>query len=346
MSKAKELRTSPENNMNIYELLSLFAPEKKSKYAEVLIRVMKKTPDLDNHVKEIISKLHTEFQIATSDLESVPKLQLIFFYRILDTMFNETDLKSFQKFCEYNERGLIKQNDLSKYSSFDEIMNSLNVAEIIADSKELEKQVNVVFDNDEWLLIRPLTFESSKKYGANTKWCTTQETNPEYFIKYSTKGVLIYCINKKTGYKVASFYSLDKHDKEFSFWNQKDTRIDSLEAELPTNLREMIGNISKANGAKTNRFLLNDEERIKEDMALKNGYNYKIPQELREMAEPTERVARIGRAIERVREEELETDVTMPVMEQREEIMEQPSYVTEEVLTPEAPPSMSFRVNP
>ncbi len=346
MSKAKELKTSPENNMNIYELLSLFSPDKKSKYTETLIRVMKKTPNIDEHVKEIIQKLHSEFNFSKEELATIPKLQLIFFYRIIDTMFNFDDLKSFQKFCQFNERGLIKQNDISKYSSFEEILNSLSLAEITANNKDLEKQVEIVFDDEEWLLVRPLTFASSKKYGANTKWCTTQESNPEYFIKYSSKGVLIYCINKKTGYKVASFYSLDKHDKEFSFWNQKDTRIDSLEAELPTNLREMIGNISKANGAKTNRFLLNDEERIKEDMALKNGYNYKIPQELREMAEPTERVARIGRAIERVREEELETDVTMPVMEQREEIMEQPSYVTEEVLTPEAPPSMSFRVNP
>jgi hypothetical protein len=342
MSKAKELRTSPENNMNIYELLSLFAPEKKSKYAEVLIRVMKKTPDLDNHVKDIINKLHTEFQIATSDLESVPKLQLIFFYRILDTMFNETDLKSFQKFCEYNERGLIKQNDLSKYSSFDEIMNSLNVAEIIADSKELEKQVNVVFDNEEWLLIRPLTFESSKKYGANTKWCTTQETNPEYFIKYSTKGVLIYCINKKTGYKVASFYSLDKHDKEFSFWNQKDSRIDSLETELPSNLRELIGEVSLSKNARTNRFLLSDEERVKEETWLYKKYSYRnhnkydtVSTQPDEPEVPIERVARIGRGIERAREEE-QAVMEQEVMEQ--EVMEQP--VSEE---PQAYASMSFR---
>jgi hypothetical protein len=339
MSKAKDLKTSPENNMNIYELLSLFSPDKKSKYTETLIRVMKKTPNIDEHVKEIIEKLHNEFSFSKEELITIPKLQLIFFYRIIDSMFNFEDLKSFQKFCQYNERGLIKQNDISKYSSFEEILNSLSVAEIVANNKDLEKQVAIIFDDEEWLLVRPLTFASSKKYGANTKWCTTQETNPEYFIKYSSKGVLIYCINKKTGYKVASFYSLDKHDKEFSFWNQKDNRIDSLETELPTNLREMIGQISTAKGAKTNRFLLSDEERIKEDVALKNGYNYKIPQEYREEVEPTERVARIGRAIERVREEELATELPEPEME----VMEEPSLQNEEVMVSEAPMSMSFR---
>ena len=343
MSKSKDLKTSPENNMNIYELLSMFSPEKKSKYTEMLIRVMKKTPSIDEHVKEIIERLNTEFQISKEELNEIPKLQLIFFYRILDTMFNFNDLKSFQKFCEFNERGLIKQNDLSKYSSFEEVLNSLSIAEIIANNKDLEKQIESVYDDEEWLLVRPLTFASSKKYGANTKWCTTQESNPEYFIKYSSRGILIYCINKKTGYKVASFYSLDKNDKEFSFWNQKDSRIDSLETELPTFLREKIGEICKAKNAKTNRFLLSDEERIKEDKALSSGYNYKIPQEYREVIpnEPLERVARIGRAIERVREEE----VAMPEAEMEQPMMEAPEepQMEQDMMDVATPSTMSFR---
>ena len=343
MSKAKDLKTSPENNMNIYELLSMFSPEKKSKYTEMLIRVMKKTPSIDEHVKEIIERLNTEFQISKEELNEIPKLQLIFFYRILDTMFNFPDLKSFQKFCQYNERGLIKQNDISTYSSFEQILNSLSIAEIIANNKDLEKQIDIVFEDEEWLMVRPLTFASSKKYGANTKWCTTQETNPEYFVKYSSKGILIYCINKKNGYKVASFYSLDKNDKEFSFWNQKDSRIDSLETELPAHLREKIGEMCKSKNARTNRFLLSDEERIKEDKALSSGYNYKIPQEYREVIpnEPLERAARIGRAIERVREEE----VAMPEAEMEQPMMEAPEepQMEQDMMDVVAPSTMSFR---
>jgi hypothetical protein len=72
-------------------------------------------------------------------------------------------------------------------------------------------------------------------------------------------------MNKKTGYKVASFYSLDKKDPEFSFWNQKDTRIDSLDTELTDELRLLIGRVSKEKGAKTNRYLLSDDQRQKED---------------------------------------------------------------------------------
>lgn len=300
MSRIKQIKSSPENNVNLFKLFSYLVPEKKDKYAETLLRIVKKTPNIDGHISEIKERLKQEFEIEVNELNDLENLELLFFYRILD-MFNFSDLKSFKKFCELNERGLIKQNDLSRYNSFDEIMTSLSLAEMILDHKGLEKQVKIIFENDEWLLIRPLTFLSSKKYGSNTKWCTTTENNPEYFLKYSKKGVLIYCINKQTGYKVASFCSLDKTDKEFSFWDQKDNRVDSLDTELTEELRKIILEESKSKSSKTNRFLLSDDERIKEDEYLKRyHYGEKIPIEPQPIEE---RQNYIGRAVERAAQE-------------------------------------------
>lgn len=320
MSRAKELKSNPENNINMFELFSLLCPEGKSKYTETLIRIMKKTPNIDEHKKEVVERLSEEFKIPKETLKQFTTLQLVFFYRLIDSMFNFSDLKSFQKFCELNERGLIKQNDLSKYNSFEELMNALSIAEMVADQKDMEKQIRIVFEDDEWLLIRPLTYHSSKKYGSNTKWCTTQENNPDYFMKYSGKGVLIYCINKKNGYKVASFNSLDKNEPEFSFWNQKDTRIDSMQTELPDNLLSMIKRESTV-GAKTNRFLLSDEERTKEERILKiKGHSYNEPRV--GLEEPVEEIHnrrnRIQRALLNNDEEEsdvTETDTTYPTTE-------------------------------
>jgi hypothetical protein len=300
MSRIREIKTAQENNINLFKLMSLLVPNKKDKYAETLLRIIKKTPGIDENIKEIKTILNREFEIGFEDLDSLEKLESLFFYKILDS-FNFTDLKSFKRFCELNERGLIKQNDLGRYNSFDEILNSLSVAEMTVGHKEMEKQVKIVFEDDEWILVRPLTFLSSKKYGSNTKWCTTTENNPEYFLKYSKKGVLIYCINKMTGYKVASFYSLDKGDPEFSFWNQKDNRIDSLETELNDELRKKIFEESKGKGAKTNRFYLSDEERIKEEEYLKNSYNVKSL--IDEPVPVRERENYIRRAVERAAEE-------------------------------------------
>jgi hypothetical protein len=185
-------------------------------------------------------------------------------FKFIDGFFNMEDLQKYRKFCEYNERNLIEENDLTKYKSFDQMISAMGVAEMKAEEKELEKQVIKIHEDGEWLMIRPLTFKSSCKYGANTKWCTTTEHNQEYYNKYAKRGVLIYCINKKNGYKVGAFYSLDKNEPEFSYWNQKDNRIDSTESQLPLELIGFIRDYVKDPKAKTNFAMLSGDQKKKE----------------------------------------------------------------------------------
>jgi hypothetical protein len=319
MSRIKELKTDGNNILNFIEVLELFVPNKKSKYTETLLRLMNRTKNIEQHVEETKEYLISTFDfINKEDLDKFNPIQILLTYRFLDGFFNSDDLRNFRRFCEYNERGLVAQNDLSSYKSFDDLMSQLNLAEMKVDAKQLEGEIVKVYEDDEWLLLRPLTYSASKKYGSNTKWCTTQESNSEYFIKYSSKGVLIYCINKKTGYKVASFCSLDKNDPEFSFWNQKDTRIDSLQSELTEELLKTIREICLDPNAKTNRFLLSDEQRIKEEKllgtrAFKSGALY-------EPSEPVQEVERrlsdrIGAAIRR------ENELVEPTVESEEETL-------------------------
>jgi hypothetical protein len=329
MSKIKELRTNPDNNLNLVTVLELFSPEGKSKYTDMLLRLMKNTPNLKDHIKDIKNTLKNEFTfIGDEQLNKFGDIQLMLLYRFIDSFFNVQDLVNFKKFCDYNERNLIEQNDLSKYKSYEDIINAVSVADMKVETKDMENQIIKVFEDDEWLLLRPLTYLASKKYGSNTKWCTTQSNNSEYFIKYSSKGVLIYCINKKTGYKVASFYSLDKNDQEFSFWNQKDTRVDSLQTELNDELRKIIGETSMAKNAKTNRYLLNDDQRMKEDILLKHSGLYKSGAlyEPTPAEQPERRLSnRIGAAIRRENEpteEMLEERAQEAEYEDRENVQE------------------------
>ena len=84
---------------------------------------------------------------------------------------------------------MITQNDLSKFKTFEDLQNQISLAELKMLDKDMEKQTIKLFENSEWLAIKPMSFLASKKYGSNTKWCTTQETNPEYFIKYTSEKV-------------------------------------------------------------------------------------------------------------------------------------------------------------
>jgi hypothetical protein len=197
---------------------------------------------------------------------------------------NGSDATFFKKFCELNERGLIEENDLSKYNNFEQITTQLTLAELKENVKDMEGSVVKLHDDSEWLIVKPLTFAASKKYGAFTKWCTTSRDNPEYFIRYTNRGSLIYIINKKTGLKVACFKSFDENEPEFSFWNSIDLRVDSLESGLPNDILSLIVRDITENPV-TNESYLTLEQKIKENLLLREftknerRYDEPIPRE-------------------------------------------------------------------
>jgi hypothetical protein len=332
MSKIRDLKTNPDNCFNIVEAIELFTPKDKSKYVDMLLRVMNGTPNLKEHGEEIVSHMTKTFDfIDKEDLKKFNPIQLLLMYKFTETYFNIEDLQNFKKFCDYNERNLIEQNDLSTYKSFEDIITQVNVAEIKVEMKELENEVVRVHEDSEWLLVRPMTFLSSKKYGANTKWCTTSESNPEYFLKYSERGVLIYCMNKKTGYKVASFYSLKASDPEFSFWNQKDTKIESMDSELSDSMLRIIRDISKDPEAISNRRLLNQEQLEKENKSLRKWMSAdsinNIVREFSMDSKPKVKENRLSRRIQNALRRDEINEIEMPIaMSEPQPVEEAISY--------------------
>lgn len=259
MSRIKDLKTNPDNNLNIVDVLQMICPDGKSKYVELLLRLTKNTKNIDRFIDEIKESLKQNLDLTDEAMDNFTPFQLLMAYRFLEQSFNFSDLKLYQKFCEYNERGLISNNDLSRFTSFEDIMTSTGIAEMRANEKDLEKQIKVIYSDDEWVVLRPLTYHSSLKYGSSTKWCTASESNPDYFLRYVKRGILLYMINKVNGLKVACFKSLDNSEPEFSFWNQVDTRIDSMESGLPDFIMNEIRNEINSNSV-TNYSLLSKEE--------------------------------------------------------------------------------------
>ena len=123
-------------------------------------------------------------------------------------------------------------------------------------TKDLEGQVNKEFEDEKWVVVRPLTFSASAKYGASTRWCTTYQREKNYFEKYWRRGILVYFINKQTGYKFAGYKGLEG-DSEFSFWNAEDNRTDYLEVEADDYLFPIVKKIFKSE--QTNKNLCSDE---------------------------------------------------------------------------------------
>lgn len=60
-----------------------------------------------------------------------------------------------------------------------------------------EDHVDVLMENDDFILVKPKTHRGSLKYGANTRWCTASKQNPGTFSNYVRNGILIYLNRKK-----------------------------------------------------------------------------------------------------------------------------------------------------
>ena len=305
MSKIKDLKTDNSNSINLVDIIELFSPEKKSKYTELLLRLMKNKKALKEHSNEIVENLTSNFEfIEKSDFAGYNEIQILLIYKFLDSFFNVSDLNNFRKFCEYNERNLIEQNDLSRYKTFEDVINQMSVADLKAEAKELESQIVTLFENEEYIVVRPLTFLASRKYGANTKWCTTQEGG-EYFNKYNKRGVLIYCIGKNNGHKVAAFYSLDKNEPEFSWWDAKDTKIESMQSKLPREIRNIVEDVCLDEKAVTNHNMMAPPARKRQEELAKNGY--------RDLNTVGKKKSRLGSRIENaVERESQEIGLTEP----------------------------------
>jgi hypothetical protein len=254
MSRIDELKKQyKEFALSDLDAMKMVVPNQANKYAEMLAKLTKnhiedayfnnREGGMNSLRKEMLQLLVSNYEMDYAYLETLETPVLLSIYLRIDAIIGSARAKSFFKFANLNERGLIANNDVTSYKSFEEVETAVSLAEMKLIDKELEKQIIKVYEDDEWLLLKPLSLEASMKYGSSTKWCTTMDSGV-YFARYSKWGILIYALNKKTGYKFASFKNLDNNrDSEFSFWNPADAKIDPLTAvEIPTNILAKVIN--------------------------------------------------------------------------------------------------------
>ena len=275
MSRIDELKKQhPSYAMSAIDIYKMMSPNQSSKYIEMLIKLDKTREfnEPDAYRRQMIECMvgwGIDYNyLETFDLETLN----MFFLSINNLMGEQGKIISFTKFASLNERKLIENNDITSYSSWDEIEQAISLAEIKLIDKETAKQIKKIYEDDEWLSLRPLSLEASMKYGANTKWCTTTQSG-QYYARYSARGILIYNINKKTGYKVACFKNLDQaFDNEFSWWDVTDKKIEVLDSEAPSAVLEAIRNEIK-NTSVANQLLMTKAESEKLEL-YKDGRSY------------------------------------------------------------------------
>jgi hypothetical protein len=211
---------------------------KTKKYVPLMLKVLQNKKDENNRntVQEgFTGELRDYYGISNLPETIDPKVA----YMLLQILGSDIT-KDFVNFMDSCEKGYFKGVDITTISTIKELsqLNSLTALNKIG--KDLAKQVQKDFEDEEWLVVRPFTYESSVRYGYGSKWCTSMEKSAEHFFRYSNNGTLIYCLNKKTGDKVAAFYEVGEG---LSFWNAEDSRIDSMFSGLPSHIIDVIRGI-------------------------------------------------------------------------------------------------------
>lgn len=254
MAKIDEIKKqNPRFNKSLIDVLKMIVPGNENKYTETLLKLIKTNPrrTTSDYMGDVRIELTRRFGVPEFQVSEMDNHELVLVWTLLDLYIAPDDSKAFIKFCEFNERKLIDNPDVTSYSSFQQIVEANTIAEVKLLDKESEKQIHKVYEDSEWIVLRPLTYNASLKYGASTKWCTAMQSDDSYYKKYTNRGILIYNINRKTGVKVACYKSLIADEPEFSFWDVKDIRIDSMESGLPDNIIQAIRNEINTN-TKTN----------------------------------------------------------------------------------------------
>lgn len=268
MSRLKELQKQyPELNLTIFDLLCRLDPSKTYKYLPLLCKLFggrfnlkTQTPpsELYSRAIEIKNRLET----IGINCEGLTHNQIYFLYNITDHFSHNTFL-TFNEFSEFIEKGLIPNKDITSYSSVDEMRSAISIASIKEFAHEMENQVIKEYEDETWVIVRPLTFLASIKYGAGTRWCTTSKNDKQYFEKYWRTGVLVYFLNKKTGYKFAGFKDLE--NKELSFWNAEDSRVDYLDVNVDDYLFPIVRKIFKSTETNKNLCSADIQEQVHQE---------------------------------------------------------------------------------
>jgi hypothetical protein len=141
-------------------------------------------------------------------------------------------IKDFNRFQQS-----LEEKDINKYD-----LDGLKI--VIEAHKESSKSQQNKFDSSDAkklyedsniLIVKPLTFEASCKYGSGTRWCTTMANTPNYFKQYTSGDdqSLYYVILKKFD-RNNKFYKIAIHKKpgEETWYDSTDERMTDREKDV------------------------------------------------------------------------------------------------------------------
>jgi hypothetical protein len=274
MSRIDELKKQhPQFNINYFDIFRRLDVSKSGKYMPVISHMVNESLKKRVEHRSELDSVKSRCDEYGFDYKGLNEYEIIVSYLILDYIVAR-DWDIMTEFMEYMERGVIDNKDILTYKNMEDVRAAVSSATLKLYSKELQNQIHKEFEDDTWIAVRPLSFEASMKYGASTKWCTTYKKEKEYFAKYFSRGVLVYFINKITGYKFALYSEVYEGNNDISFWNAEDTRVDFLQLDIDSYLLPIIKNLATCKIKNSEMLTPDDLEKVLIDCKYFDVRNY------------------------------------------------------------------------
>jgi len=269
-------------NISLVDLMGKLDNSETKKYTQFLVKMLKK--NFDNEQDFLVrDSSHRERKIDQVLNNSTFDGWIT--RKILTNLYGWDEVDSFINFCEFMERGLTNEKDISKYDSWEMVTSEVFQAKNRNLFKMAKKEVKVVYEDDQYMCIKPLTYAASVSYGYQTRWCTASVQEPSYFYNHSKDGVLVYLIDKINNVKFGFYHN----SYQIQIYNQKDDRVDSMETGIPIELlHKLIGEMKSEAKDKNFNYKLFGESELENMKKYRHGEEIPVDDLLDDMINPVE----------------------------------------------------------
>ncbi len=97
----------------------------------------------------------------------------------------------------------IKEKDINKYQSLEDLKNTVeNLGQSGQEKRKKKKEVaiegsEIIYEDENFFVVRPNTEEASCYYGRNTHWCIAATKSKNYFKSYTSQGKVFYFLRNE-----------------------------------------------------------------------------------------------------------------------------------------------------
>jgi hypothetical protein len=128
----------------------------------------------------------------------------------------------------------LEKKDINQYKSIDELNRALDYSRTKGEEKQLSSQVQKVYEDDKFLVVKPKTEEASCKYGSNTKWCVTSKGSG-HFDRYTAGNQGLYFIINKANSTNQNYSKVAIHftdEGTTTYWDAQDNSMSKREIDV------------------------------------------------------------------------------------------------------------------